>query len=86
MKPGFQNEEAMNEVRKELRPLLPKIAGVKSLHEFLEKGFKSFKKLGDVHDFIDPIVSREKELMQALFAANGQTENPLPEVVSLNSK
>ncbi|MBV1908309.1 MAG: efflux RND transporter permease subunit [Kangiellaceae bacterium] len=29
MKAGFQNEEAMNKVRKELRPLLPKIAGVK---------------------------------------------------------
>lgn len=29
MKSGFQNEEAMNKVRKELRPLLPKIAGVK---------------------------------------------------------
>lgn len=29
MKPGFQNEEAMNKVRKELRPLLPIIAGVK---------------------------------------------------------
>ncbi len=29
MKPGFQNEEAMNKVRKELRPLLPVIAGVK---------------------------------------------------------
>jgi len=29
MKEGFQNEEAMNAVRKELRGLLPKIAGVK---------------------------------------------------------
>jgi len=29
MKPGFQNEEAMNKVRKEVRPLLPVIAGVK---------------------------------------------------------
>jgi len=29
MKPGFQNEEAMNAVRKELRPLLPKIPGIK---------------------------------------------------------
>ncbi len=29
MKPGFQNEEAMNKVRKELRGVLPKIAGVK---------------------------------------------------------
>lgn len=29
MKPGFQNEEAMNAVRKELRPIIPKIPGVK---------------------------------------------------------
>lgn len=29
MKPGFQNEEAMNLVRKKLRSVLPKIAGVK---------------------------------------------------------
>ena len=57
-----------------------KVAGVKSLHEFLENGFKAFKKLGEVHDFIDPIISRERELMYALHAAKGPTENPLPEV------
>jgi hypothetical protein len=57
-----------------------KIAGVQTLHEFLEKGFKSFKKLGDVHDFINPIINRERNLMQSLFAANDVTENPLPEV------
>tara|TARA_R110001583_G_scaffold51139_1_gene159612 strand:+ start:1555 stop:2274 length:720 start_codon:yes stop_codon:yes gene_type:complete len=62
-----------------------KIAGVKSLHEFLEKGFKSFKKLGEVHDFIDPIVNRERELMHSLYAAKGPTENPLPEVDNLSS-
>ena len=63
-----------------------KIAGVKSLHAFLEKGFKSFKKLGEVHDFIDPIVKREREIMLSLFAAKGPTENPLPEVDNLSSK
>jgi hypothetical protein len=57
-----------------------KVAGVKSLHEFLEKGFKSFKKLGNVNDFLEPIISREKTLMQSLFAAKGPTENPLPEL------
>lgn len=61
-----------------------KVAGVKSLHEFLEKGFKSFKKLGDVHDFIDPIINRERELMRLLFTAKGPTENPLPEVNNPN--
>jgi hypothetical protein len=57
-----------------------KVAGVESLHKFLEKGFKSFKKLGEVHDFIDPIINRERALMHSLFAAKGPTENPLPEV------
>jgi hypothetical protein len=60
-----------------------KVAGVKSLHEFLEKGFKSFKKLGNVNDFIDPIINRERQIMQQLFAAKGQDENPLPEVAPL---
>jgi hypothetical protein len=63
-----------------------KLAGVKNLHEFLEKGFKSFKKLGEVHDFIDPIVHRERELLQALYAAKGETENPLPKVDIICSK
>lgn len=57
-----------------------KVAGVESLHHFLEKGFKSFKKLGEVHDFIDPIISRERALMQSMFAANGPADNPLPEI------
>jgi hypothetical protein len=58
-----------------------KIAGVKSLHEFLEKGFKSFKKLGEVRDFIDPIISRERELMQSLFSVKDAGDNPLPETI-----
>lgn len=57
-----------------------KVAGVKSLHEFLEKGFKSFKKLGNVNDFLVPIITREKALMQSLYDAKDQTENPLPEL------
>jgi hypothetical protein len=61
-----------------------KIAGVESLHAFLENGFKSFKQLGEVHDFIDPIVNRERELMHSLYAAKGLTENPLPKVDNLN--
>jgi hypothetical protein len=51
---------------------------------FLEKGFNAFKKLGNVHDFIDPIISREREMMHALFAAKGPTENPLPKVDNLS--
>lgn len=55
-----------------------KVAGVQSLHEFLEKGFKSFKKLGKVHDFIDPIIYRERQMMNDLFSATGIEDNPLP--------
>jgi len=60
-----------------------KAAGVDSLHRFLENGFKSFKKLGEVHDFIDPIISRERALMHSLFTATGPAENPLPELDDL---
>ena len=57
-----------------------KVAGVGTLHAFLEQGFNAFKKIGDVNDFIDPVISREKEMMHALFTAKGQAENPLPQM------
>jgi hypothetical protein len=62
-----------------------KVAGVETLHAFLEKGFNSFKKLGNIHEFIDPVISREREMMHALFSAKGPTENPLPEIDSPSS-
>jgi hypothetical protein len=55
-----------------------KMAGVLALHEFLEKGFKSFKNLGNVEDFIIPVVNKESEIMQQL--ANSNAPNPLPDV------
>jgi hypothetical protein len=55
-----------------------KIAGVLALHEFLEKGFKSFKNLGNVEDFIIPVVNKEHQIMQQL--ANPNIPNPLPDV------
>jgi hypothetical protein len=55
-----------------------KMAGVLALHEFLEKGFKSFKNLGDVEDFITPLVNKERQIMQQL--ANPNSPNPLPDV------
>jgi len=57
-----------------------RVAGVEVLHAFLEKGFNSFKKIGNVQDFIDPVINREKDMMQALFSAKGPAENPLPEM------
>ena len=55
-----------------------KMAGVLALHEFLEKGFKSFKNIGNVQDFIIPVVNKEQEIMQQL--ANPNSVNPLPDV------
>lgn len=57
-----------------------KVAGVEILHTFLEDGFNSFKDIGDVYDFIDPVINREKDMMNALFTAQGPAENPLPEM------
>ena len=54
-----------------------KVAGLLSLHEFLEQGYKAFRKLGKVEEFIDPIVRHERELMLALFEQ--RDVNPLPE-------
>lgn len=51
-----------------------KLAGVLSLHEFIEQGFNAFNQLGHVREFIDPIIQRERITMRQLFAG----ENPLP--------
>ncbi len=61
-----------------------KMAGLLALHEFLERGFNAFKAIGDVQSFIRPVLSREKALMQALFAEDLALpqDNPLPEVHS----
>ncbi|MCW8092573.1 FFLEELY motif protein [Alteromonas sp. ASW11-130] len=59
-----------------------KVAGLLTLHEFLERGFQSFKLIGDVHGFVDPVVSRERELMEKLLAPETTLpeNNPLPHV------
>ena len=55
-----------------------KMAGVLALHEFLEKGFKSFKNLGNVEDFIVPVADKEQQIMLQL--TNPNSPNPLPDV------
>lgn len=59
-----------------------KMAGLISMHEFLERGFIAFKDLGDVKAFINPVVATETALNNQLL--DGQfdltTENPLPDV------
>ncbi|MDC0603505.1 hypothetical protein OAP14_10890 [Aliiglaciecola sp.] len=57
-----------------------KLAGVESLHSFLEDGYKAFKKLGEVDAFISPIIIRETALMVALF--DESQPNPLPDFPS----
>jgi len=60
-----------------------KMAGLLALHEFLERGFKAFKAIGDVHSFIGPVLKKEREIMALLLDDNCQLpeENPLPSVV-----
>jgi hypothetical protein len=53
-----------------------KLAGLLSLHEFLEQGFKAFKNLGEVSDFVDPVVEFEQALLIQLF--DRSAPNPLP--------
>ena len=55
-----------------------KMAGVLALHEFLETGYKAFKKLGNVEDFILPVIDKEQQLLRQL--ADPNIPNPLPEV------
>lgn len=52
------------------------MAGLSALQEFLESGFAAFKKLGDVEEFIVPVVNKEREIMRVLFAG----DNPLPSI------
>ena len=58
------------------------LAGLLSLHEFLERGFHAFKQIGDVHSFIDPVLSKEREIMHVLHSdeLDLTNENPIPDV------
>ena len=59
-----------------------KLAGLLALHEFLERGFNAFKAIGDVQSFIQPVLMREKALMQTLLddTVKLPEQNPLPVV------
>lgn len=59
-----------------------KLAGLLALHEFLERGFNAFKALGDVQGFIQPVLVREKAIMQSLLSDDLTLpeDNPLPVV------
>lgn len=47
-----------------------KIAGFGDLQNFLERGHSAFRKLGSAQEFLDIVTSREKALLEALFAGD----------------
>ena len=44
------------------------LAGLGDLHEFLESGFDAFRHMGDAHDFLDTIETRERRVLENLFS------------------
>ena len=58
-----------------------KLAGLLSLHEFLQRGYDTFRQLGDVERFTGPVIAREQQLMLQLFSDDFSLENnPVPHV------
>jgi len=47
-----------------------RVAGVTQLHEFLERGYMAFEKMGGAQDLLQIIEERETALMQRLFAGS----------------
>jgi hypothetical protein len=47
-----------------------KIAGIYSLHEFLENGFNVFKDTGNPEFFIKTLVSKEREILQNIYQSH----------------
>ena len=45
-----------------------RLAGFGALHDFLERGFAAFGKMGDATEFLETIDVRERALMEALLA------------------
>ena len=58
-----------------------KVKGLFTLHQFLQNGFKAFKKIPNSELFMQNIVTKEQCLASLLFAPQG--ENPLPYVPSI---
>ena len=44
------------------------LAGLGDLHEFLESGFDAFRHMGDAHEFLDIIETRERRVLENLFS------------------
>lgn len=46
------------------------VAGLGELQDFLERGYTAFRQIGDPKEFLELIVSRERRLLNALFAGD----------------
>jgi hypothetical protein len=46
------------------------LAGLGDLQSFLERGYASFRKMGRADEFIELVITREKKLLEALFAGD----------------
>ncbi len=51
-----------------------KMAGLGELQAFLERGFDAFRSMRDVSEFVDSIVSREREFSAKLFSGGNHTK------------
>ncbi|HJV84433.1 MAG TPA: hypothetical protein VJ698_03075 [Noviherbaspirillum sp.] len=45
-----------------------KLAGVAHLHDFLERGFKAFEAMRKPQDFVDKVVTRERQIMDQIYS------------------
>jgi hypothetical protein len=46
------------------------LAGFSELQSFLERGYGAFRKMGSADEFIDQVITRERKLLEALFAGD----------------
>jgi hypothetical protein len=46
------------------------IAGLGELHDFLQRGYDAFAKMGDATEFLERILGRERKLLLTLFAGD----------------
>ncbi|MGO9391999.1 FFLEELY motif protein, partial [Rhodoblastus sp.] len=47
-----------------------RLLGLGEIHDFLERGYKAFTRMGNAREFLDLVVGRERKLVDALFAGD----------------
>jgi hypothetical protein len=47
-----------------------RLAGLGELHDFLERGYKAFTRMGAAGEFLELIVGRERKVLEAVFAGD----------------